>query len=65
MSGPLSLKKTRLAVRQASTDLDEQGRILNQHAKLLDTHSEAIKSLADVLVTRSLWGRLRWLLKGV
>lgn len=64
-SAPLSLKKTRQAVRQASDDLTEQGRILNQHAELLNTHSEAITSLADVLIKRSLWGRLRWLLKGV
>lgn len=64
MSAPLSFRKTRLAVHQASTDLAEQGRILNQHAGVLNTHTDAITALADILVKRSLWGRLRWLLTG-
>lgn len=64
MSAPLSFRKTRLTVQQSSEDLADQGRILNQHASVLNTHTEAITALADILVRRSLWGRLRWLLKG-
>lgn len=62
-SHPLSLRKTREAVHAAATDVQTQGGILDQHAKLLDAHSEALKAISAIL-SRPFFGRVKWILTG-
>jgi len=63
MRHPVSLRKTRQAVASTIGDIGKQGDILNQHAKLLDEHSAALRSVG-ALLTRPFLGRLTWLLSG-